>query len=360
MADPKREIEELRAEIARLDGQLLGTLEKRAKASRRVGELRKGHVASLPQADRSALAALVARAGHDLPSDAVREIFRQIFAACTALELPVKVAYLGPEGGPAHAAARGRFGTSPNLAAVESTPLAVDEVARHRVEFAVVPLETRAEGPVQQTITALTNSDLKIVATLEESWELDLVNKTGNAADIEKVVATAADRALCAKFLQSLGPRVSVLDVKSPLLACQIAVEDHGAAALASEVFAATLGLEVARRNVLDEGEHRVRYAVVGHRPSSRTGNDLTAFVFSVADGPGALLDVLKQFAERGINLTKIHSRPADSESSEEWGYVFFVEVIGHATDRTLVTAFEEVRRSAKFFKVLGSYPAVS
>jgi chorismate mutase/prephenate dehydratase len=368
MSDAKREIEELRGEIAKLDAQLLATIERRAKASRRIGELRQGHAPSLPLGDRAALAALVAKAGHDLPTDAVREIFRQIFAACTALELPVKVAYLAPEGGPAHAAARGRFGaarggegeSSAGLVAVESTTLAIDEVARRRVEFAVVPLETRAEGPVQATITALISSDLRIVATLEESWELDLVNRTGNAGDIEKVVATAADRALCAKLLQSLGPKVSVLDVKSPLHACQLAVEDHGVAALAGESFAATLGLQVARKNVLDEGEHRVRYAVVGHRPSSRTGNDLTSFVFSVDDGPGALLDVLKQFAERGINLTKIHSRPADRESSEEWGYLFFVEVIGHATDRTVVTAFEDVKRSAKFFKVLGSYPAAS
>ena len=71
----------------------------------------------------------------------------------------------------------------------------------------------------------------------------------------------------------------------------------------------------------------------------------------------GALLDVLKQFAERGINMVRIHSRPVDGAS---WGYLFFVEVMGHATDRNLVTAFEDVRKMAKFFKVLGSYPAAS
>jgi chorismate mutase/prephenate dehydratase len=357
VAEHKREIEELRAELARLDAQLLGTLEKRAKASRKLGDLRKGHPASMPLGDRAALHALVARASGELPTEAVREIFREIFGACLALELPVKVAYLAPEGGAAHAAARGRFGASPNLVAVETTAAAIEEVERDRVEFAVVPLETRAEGPVQATIDALTSSDLKIVATLEETWSLHLVNKTGNAADIEKVYATAADRALCAHFLQGLGPRVSVLDVKSPLYACQLAVEDHGSAALATEVFAAALGLEVARRNVLDDGDHRVRYGIVGHRPASRTGNDLTSFVFSVDNAPGALLDVLRQFAERGINLVKIHSRPVEGGV---WAYLFLVEVMGHATDRTLVTAFEDVRRLAKFFKVLGSYPVAS
>jgi chorismate mutase/prephenate dehydratase len=357
VADHKREIEELRAEIARLDAQLLASVEKRARASRKLGDLRKGQSAVLPHADRAALHALVARASGELPTDALREIFREIFGACLALELPVRVAYLAPEGGAAHVAARGRFGASPNLVAVESTSAAIEEVARGRVEFAVVPLETRSEGPVQATIDALTASELKIVATLEEAWNLHLVNKTGNAADVEKIYATAADRALCPHYLQSLGPRVSVVDVKSPLHACQLAAEDHGAAALATEVFAAALGLEVARRNVLDDGDHRVRYAIVGRRPASRTGGDLTSFVFSVDDAPGALLDVLRQFAERGINLVRIHSRPVEGGV---WAYLFFVEVMGHATDRNLVTAFEDVRRLAKFFKVLGSYPVAS
>ena len=161
----------LRAEIARLDAQLLGTLEKRAKASRRLGELRKGQPASMPLGDRAALHALVARAAGELPTEAVREIFREIFGACLALELPVKVAYLAPEGGPAHAAARGRFGASPNLVASESTTAAIEEVARSRVEFAVVPLETRAEGPVQATIDALTESELKIVGDARRAVE---------------------------------------------------------------------------------------------------------------------------------------------------------------------------------------------
>ncbi len=302
----------------------------------------------------------MARAAGELPTEAVREIFREIFSACLALELPVKVAYLGPEGGAAHGAARGRFGASPNLVATDTSAAAIEEVARDRVEFAVVPFETRAEGPVQATVDALIDSELKIVATVEESFGLHLMGKTGNTADVETIYATAADRALCSHFLQSLqspARRVTVVDAKSPLQACQLAVEDHQSGALAGEVFGAALGLEVTRRNVLDGGDHRIRYAIVGRRPASRTGSDLTAFFFSVDDAPGALLDVLKQFGERGINLVKIHSRPADGTS---WGYLFFVEVMGHATDRTLVSAFEEVRRLAKVFRILGSYPSAS
>jgi chorismate mutase/prephenate dehydratase len=159
-----------------------------------------------------------------------------------------------------------------------------------------------------------------------------------------------------------------VLDVKTPLMACQLAVEDHGGAAIASETFGAQLGLEVARRNVLDKGGDRVRYAVVGARPSARTGDDVTSVVFSVQDAPGSLLDVLKVFAERGINLTNILSHPVAPGATagdrtqtlttgESWNYLFYVETAGHFTDRPLVMAFEEMKRMTRFFKVLGSYP---
>ena len=356
MSDTKREIDELRQEVAKLDAALLVTLEKRARASKKIGELRKDTAPSLPLSDRASLAAIVARASGDMPPDALREIFREIFAACLSLELPVPVVYLGPEGGAGHAAARERFGAGSKFIAQESAAAALEELTTQRAQFAVVPIETREEGPVQATVAALTSSDLKIVSVFDTAGNLQLLNRTGNLADIEKVYATPIDRALCQRFFAQIMPKASVLDVKTPLVACQLAFEDHGAAAIATEAFGAQLGLEVARRNVRDGGDEKVRYAIIGSRPSTRSGNDLTALVFAVQDAPGSLLDVLKQFAERGINLTKIQSRPAPGEA---WAYIFFAEVMGHTTDRALVTAVEEIRRQTKFFKVLGSYPAV-
>lgn len=221
-----------------------------------------------------------------MPAESLEGIFREIFAACLALELPVKVVYAGLEGGAAHEAARARFGKTADLTAVEGTPAALEEVARRRAEFAVVPIETKREGIVQPTILALVATDLKIVSAVESP--ANPANPGGGDA------------------------------------------------------------LE------------RVRYAIVGARPSSRTGEDTTALVFNVPDTPGALLDVLRQFAERGVNLLRIQSQPAQPLQGtlflNDWTYLFFVEVAGHTTDRPLVTAFEEVKRLTKFFKVLGSY----
>lgn len=360
MSDHKREIEELRVELGRIDGQILSALEKRAKAARRAGELRTGP-AQLPLTEKAQIATLLARASGDMPTPDLRAIFQQVYASCLALELPVKVAYIGPEGGFAHAAARARFGASAALVPAETIAATLEEVSAHRAEFAVLPVETTTEGPVQSTIFALVATELKIVAEIETVSDLCLMNRTGNESDVEKVYATAADHARAQKALAALGHKpqtLSVYDVKTPLMACKLAAEDHGAAALVTDGFGAEHELEVARRGMVDDGAERVRYAIVGSRPGARTGDDATACVFSVHDAPGALLDVLRLFAERGINLRKIQSRPAQG-AHEEWTYLFFVELSGHTTDRPLVSALEDVRHKARFFKVLGSYPSI-
>jgi chorismate mutase / prephenate dehydratase len=354
MSDHKREIEELRRQIAALDAQLLVALDKRAKTSKSLGSMQGEQPPPLSLHDRPQIEALVARSTGDMPAESLRAIFRDVYAACFGLQAPMTVAYLGPEGGAGLTVARGHFGASATFVACESSTAALEEVSRQRASFALLPYETSADGSVQATLSALTASDLKIMLVLETTPSLHLFSSTGNAKDIETVYATPGDRALAEESLAAIG-RFAIVDVKTPLVACQLASEDHGAGALACEGTGIGLGLEIACRNVLDRGHERIRYAVVGARPSSRSGDDSTALVFSLADSPGALLDVLRQFAERGINLTKIQSRPVDAES---WSYLFFLEVVGHATDRQLVSAFEEVKRLTKFFRVLGSYPA--
>ncbi len=354
MSDHKREIEELRRQIAALDAQLLVALDKRAKASRGLGAAMGDQPAPLSLHDRPQIEALVARSTGDMPAESLRIILRDVYSACFGLQAPMTVAYLGPEGGTGLSVARSHFGASTSYVACESAAAALAEVSRQRASFALLPYETSADGPVQATLSALTASELKVVLALETIPSLHLFSSTGNAKDIETVYATPSDRALAEQSLAAVG-RFAIVDVRTPLVACQLASEDHGAAALACEGTGTGFGLEIACRNVLDRGHDRVRYAVVGARPTSRTGEDSTAIVFSLADSPGALLDVLRQFAERGINLSKIQSRPVDADS---WSYLFFLEVVGHSTDRQLVTAFEEVKRLTKFFRVLGSYPA--
>ncbi|MCL2725651.1 MAG: ACT domain-containing protein [Polyangiaceae bacterium] len=351
MVDKRREVEELRQEIGKLDVTLRTTLERRARLSRKIGELGKTAGIALPSG--AEMDRWMEGATGDMPAAAMREIFREILATCLSLERPVVVAFSGAEGCFVHAAARSRFGVLAEYTSCETIAATLEEVARDRAGYAVVPFETRTDGLSQATIMALASSDLKIVLSFETVENLQLASKADSMAEIDKVYAMAKDRAHSARYLAKALSSAQLLDVATPMLACQLAAADPRAAALAHESIAVEQGLHVLDRNVRDDGEERVRYAVIGTRPSTRSGNDLTAIVFAVNDSPGALHDVLRQFAERGINLTKIQSRPTQGAT---WQYLFFIEVQGHATDRPIVGALEELRRHARYFKVLGSY----
>lgn len=357
MSDVKRAAADLRQEMAKIDAQVLALVEKRARLARDVGKLRGDAPPQLPADARASLAALVEKASGDLPADTVRDVFHEIHAACLALELGLTVSVVGVPGSLTHVAARRRFGGPARLLPFESAELATQAVHHQKAAFAVVPFETKADGLVQSTITALLASDLRIVATFDTSAELRLMSKNGDLSEISRVAASPAEHEIGRALLAGLG-KITVVDVDTPEEACALAKEDPAVAALADESHAASLGLVACTRatgEAISALGERARYAVLGSRPSGRTGADATSVVFSVSDSPGALLEVLKQLADRGVNLTRIQSRPTPGDA---WGYLFYVELVGHATDRNVVSALDDVKRAARFFKLLGSYAA--
>lgn len=353
MDDKKSKLEELRARQAQLDEELLGVIERRAKLSREVRDLVGDGTVSAEHPDDAALRKLEQKASGVVPAASVRAVFRSVFAAARALEVPASVAYQGPEGGLGQHVAREYFGHGAELIDCPSPAAALDEVVRKRASYAVFPFESSTDGVLQTAVSALAQTDLYIVAERPVQLHIDLLNRTGNLADVDKVYATGAALAACELFLEKTMPSATVLDVKSPSMAIQLAVEDHGSAALVPHGTASDTELRVVRSNVGDEPDLMYRYGFVSSRPASRSGRDSTALLFSVDDAPGALFEALKHFAERGVNLEKLQSRPVRGEN---WDYVFYVEVGGHVTDRPVVTALEAIKRSTKYLKVLGSF----
>src|SRR5262249_40458075 len=158
----------------------------------------------------------------------------------------------------------------------------------------------------------------------EQAQALSLVNLSGSPADVRKVYASPQDHAACATYLEAHHGDLFVHDVRSPLVASELAAEDATAAAIVPRGFAPQKELRVARENVGDEGEARIRYGIVGRLPAPRSGADATALLFSVHDRPGALHAILAHFKERNCNLRRIQSRPVPGEG---WEYLFYVEV---------------------------------
>src|SRR5262249_12860717 len=203
-------------------------------------------------------------------------------------------------------------------------------------------------------IQAVAAADLKVVGERQMTQALLLVNATGNPADVEKIYVSPQDHMAAVHYLESNHPRALALDVRSPIMAWELASENHGSAAIVPRGLIGTSDLRVARENIGDEGEVRIRYATLSHLPAPRSGADATALLFSVHDHPGALHDILQHFKERSCNLRRIQSRPLPGEG---WEYLFYVEVFGHTTDRTLVAALEGVNREAKTLTTIASFP---
>jgi chorismate mutase / prephenate dehydratase len=354
--DAKREILDLRAQIAKLDEEIVQRLDARARISRDIHNLNETE----PSADvneREWLGRLLALSNGELPVEDLRGILQQIRASARGIEQPARVAYAGPEGSFCHHMARGYFGPAASFIESASVEEALEEVVRGRAAYAAFPFESSVEGLVQPSITALAQTELVIVAERSLSAPQQLMSRATSIADIEKVYATAATRASCARFLDKELPRASIIDVRSPVVAAALAAEEPHSAAILPEPTGRSAGLSLLRDNVGDLPDVKLRYCVASQRPASRSGTDVTCLLLSVDDSAGALFDVLKHFAERGINVKKLHSRPVPRES---WNYVFYLEIAGHVTERQVVTALEAVKRSTKYLKVLGSFPSVA
>jgi chorismate mutase/prephenate dehydratase len=267
----------------------------------------------------------------------------------------VKVAYVGPEGGFCHQTALGYFGVTTALHSSATAAEALDEVSRTRAAFAVFPFESSVDGLVQSSVTALAETDLVLVGERSLPATYHLMGSVAAPADVERVYLTAAAHAECQRFLDQELPRAAVIDVRSPTVAAELAREEKGSAAVLPESTGSAFGLALLRQNVSDASDVSCRYGVAGSRPAMRSGNDVTCLLLGIDDSPGSLFAVLRHFAERGINLKKLQSRPVQREI---WDYVFYVEIGGHITDRPVVTALEAIKRHTKYLRVLGSFPS--
>lgn len=355
----REKVDELVAAIADADRDLVRSMERRARIVVELIKLRGETARFAPLADPARIRALEEAAISTFAPGTLREVFRALDQACRVVELSPSVAYVGTEGGFACHAATRHFGQAAQLVRSETPERALEEVARSRADFAVLPYESMREGLAFSTVMGIASNDLKLVGEVHVSHVLRLVNRTGNASDVEKIYVPPQFHALSQSFIETQFPKATILDVRNVQMAWELALENHGASAIVPLGFElqrpnGEAELRAVKENVADEGEIRIRYAIVSRLPVPRTGNDATAILFGVNDAPGALHAILEAFKERNCNLRRIQSRPIDSDG---WEYVFYVEVSGHTTDRPLVAALEGVKQKARMMKIIGSFP---
>jgi chorismate mutase/prephenate dehydratase len=350
-------LDDWRSRINELDNQILQLLNQRAEAALRIGDLkrRQDGPSYVPEREAEILSRLADASSGPFPVAAVHAVWGEILSACRALEGPLTIGYLGPRATFTHQAALQRFGASAAYVASRSIADVFDDVEHQRVEYGVVPVENSTEGAVNITLDRLIDSDAVICGELYLPITQNLLSLAPKLEDIKTVVSHPQGLAQCRNWLAANLPEVPLQEFTSTSAAAELAASDATIAAIASDLAGRLYNVPVLRARIEDNPYNSTRFLIIGRRACSPSGRDKTSILFAMRNEPGALYRVLEPFAGRGLNLTKIESRPAKLRA---WEYVMFVDFEGHRDTSVVAAALDEIRARTVFVKLLGSYPA--
>jgi chorismate mutase/prephenate dehydratase len=286
--------------------------------------------------------------------ESVDDIFQAIFTACRSLQKRLDVAFFGPEATYTHQTAIKHFGRNAEYISVPSISDVFFEVERKRADYGVVPIENSTEGVVNHTLDMFVDSQLHIVAEREEPISHQLLSISGKLREIKNVYSHPQALAQCRKWLDSHLPGVAIHTSASTSDAAVHATMDKTSAAIASQLAGQIYHLKTVAHHIEDMADNATRFLVIGHAVPPPSGRDKTSILFSVKDRVGALYDVLLPFRTAKVNLTKIESRPTKRKA---WEYLFFVDFLGHQSEKHVKKALEGLSKRCSHLKILGSYP---
>lgn len=354
----KDEMESLRAGIDEVDEKIVRLLDQRARLARRIGEIKQenGLEAYAPARERAVLDRVTSLGAGDFPMRGLQAVFREIISGSISLEARLKVAYLGPESTFTHEAALRSFGASVELEPQTTVAEVFTRVERGEAEHGIVPVENSMEGAVTHTLDELMNSPLKICGEVYLPVSQNLISSEPALDRIRVVCSHPMALSQAAAWLRHHLPGASLEEVESTAQAARRAAGEPGVAAVGSALAAEAHHLNVLARSIQDARANATRFIVLGRAWAGRTGTDKTSVVFSVKDRPGVLRDALAAFAEEGINLTRIESRPSRKRA---WTYVFFADFVGHPEDERVQRALEALEEHCPYVSLIGAYPAI-
>mgnify|MGYP002737908499 CR=1 FL=1 len=364
------QLKALRVRIDSLDERILELISERARCAQEVARVKTAALAEgesavfyRPEREAWVLKHIMELNRGPLDNEEMARLFREIMSSCLALEQPLRVAYLGPEGTFSQAAALKHFGH-----AVISTPMAaIDEVFREvvagAVNFGVVPVENSTEGAVNHTLDSFLEHDIVICGEVELRIHHHLlVGETTKTDRITRIYSHAQSLAQCRKWLDAHYPNVERVAVSSNADAAKRVKSEWNSAAIAGDMAAQLYGLTKLAEKIEDRPDNTTRFLMMSRQPdfSRRTnregdGTMLTSFVFRVRNIPAALYKAMGGFATNGVNMTKLESYMVDGVFTATQ---FYADIEGHPEDAHVARALEELDYFTSSLNVLGVYPA--
>lgn len=358
-SDEQNQLLQLRTGIDRIDDELLRLINERARLAQQVGEIKQGAIYR-PEREAQVLRRIAAANSGPLPDAAVQRITREIMSACLALEQPLLVAFLGPAGTFTEAAARKHFGAAPILDPCTSIDDAFRAVEAGNADYAVVPVENSTEGAVGRTLDLLLTSTVKICGEVSLRVHQNLLYKNAaldSANPPTRIYSHAQSLAQCHEWLDRNLPNIPRISVASNAEAARLAATEETACAIAGEAAAQRYGLNILARNIEDQPDNTTRFLILGTHDAQPSGSDKTSLICSAQNRAGAMHHLLAPFAEHGISMTRLESRPARGLGGSQWAYLFYIDVEGHQQQPQLAAALQALGERSGFLKILGSYP---
>lgn len=355
--DEREELSRLRQGIDGIDDEILRLINKRADIAHRIGEIKQGNLYR-PEREAQVLARIVEANPGPLPAQAAQRIFRELMSACLALEQPLSIAYLGPEGTFSESAARKHFGSAPQLMPYAAIDDAFRAVEAGNADYAVVPVENSTDGAIGRTLDLLLTSPLKICGEVNLRIHQNLLSMADSLASVKRLYSHAQSLAQCHEWLNRNLAQLPRVPVASNAEGARLAAEDSESCAIAGEAAASRYGLKVLAANIEDDPNNTTRFLVLAAHDAGPSGRDKTSFICSAQNKPGAMHALLAPLATHGVSMTKFESRPARGFGGGRWEYIFYVDVEGHQEEPAVGRALEALGQHAGFIKILGSYPA--
>ncbi len=350
------DLNQLRQQIDEIDEQILHLLNDRMNVVKQVGELKKANNAIIyrPEREKYIIDRLEKLNGGLLNRPAIEAIFLEIFAVARNIELPERVAFLGPEGSFTHQAAESRFGAMSDYVALPSIRSVFESVNTQRVRFGVIPIENNREGIVNEAIDLLYEMDVKIVAEVPLPIHHTFVTKCDKLGEIGRIYSKDIAFRQCTKFLNEYfeNQEVELVPIESTSKAARIVAQEPNSAAICSKIAAKLFDVPILFENIEDSDTNRTRFLIISKDfKNGKSGNDKTTLIVNLPDSPGSLARFLQMFEEKKINLTKIESRPL--RGGDQFRSWFYIDFDGHIDD---IDVQEIIATHQVQVKWIGSY----
>ncbi len=343
-----------------IDQQILSLLNQRATVSVAAAQATEGSTdgtqadAYLPEQDARTLREICRLNTGPMDNQSLQNIFSEILWASRALQTPLRVAYLGPEGTYSHTAVARHFGHGVDSQPEPGIAEIFQAVEAGRARFGVVPVENSTEGAVNQTLDLLTQTPLRVCGEVGMRIQHCLLSNADTLQHIKEVHAHPQALAQCMHWLNANLPDAVRISESSNAAAAKLAIVRPEIAAIAGESAARLYHLNTMMKGIEDEKNNTTRFLVVGEQDVPPSGDDSSLLLVSAPHRPGGLRSLLEPLEDAGVSMTRIESRPSRSAL---WEYVFFINVNAHEHDEHMSQVLNQLREIAPLVKVLGSYP---